>query len=119
MSSDPDYTLEAGLPCNVDAEKTILGSILLDENTYFDDCLINIKADDFSLDSHRRIYLRMAEIMDGQVEAHHLDIVTLSNQLRKNGEIEAIGGAVDEPDFVRRSAICSQNNRIRVLHRTC
>lgn len=92
MSSDPDYTLEAGLPCNVDAEKTILGSILLDENTYFDDCLINIKADDFSLDSHRRIYLRMAEIMDGQVEAHHLDIVTLSNQLRKNGEIEAIGG---------------------------
>ena len=41
-----DYTLDEGLPCNVDAEKTILGAILLDENAYFDDCLTNIKADD-------------------------------------------------------------------------
>lgn len=88
----PDLTLEAGMPANVDAEKTVLGAILIDENAYFDDCLENIQADDFSLDSHRRIYLRMAEIMSGMVDAHHLDIVTLANELAKNKEVEAVGG---------------------------
>ena len=30
MATVPDLTLEAGLPANLDAEKTILGAILLD-----------------------------------------------------------------------------------------
>ena len=74
MSTIPDLRLDVGLPANVDAEKTILGAILLDEDAYFDDCLDNIQVEDFSLDSHRRIYLRMSEIMNGLVEEHHLDI---------------------------------------------
>lgn len=92
MSTIPDLRLDVGLPANVDAEKTILGAILLDEDAYFDDCLDNIQAEDFSLDSHRRIYLRMSEIMNGLVEEHHLDIITLANILARNKEIEAVGG---------------------------
>ena len=63
MKEDRSSVSDSVMPASIDAERTILGAILLDENAYFDDCLDNIQADDFSLDSHRRIYLRISEIM--------------------------------------------------------
>jgi len=88
MATIPDLTLDAGLPANVDAEKTILGAILLD-NAAHSEAAERLEADDFSLDSHRRIYLRMSELMDSQ---RPVDIVTLSNELARYKEIEAVGG---------------------------
>lgn len=81
-------TFEAGLPSAVDAEKTILGAVLLD-NEAFLEAKEFLFANDFSLDSHRRIFLRMGDLMDVN---RTIDIVTLSNELSKNKEIEAIGG---------------------------
>ncbi len=88
MASFPDVTLDAGLPANVDAEKTILGAILLD-NTAHSEAAEKLEADDFSLDSHRRIFLRMSELMN---EQRAVDIVTLANELARYKEIEAVGG---------------------------
>ncbi|MGA2570013.1 MAG: replicative DNA helicase [Terracidiphilus sp.] len=88
MATIPDLTLEAGLPANIDAEKTILGAILLD-NAAHAEAAEFLKADDFSLDSHRRIYLRMSELVDS---GHAVDIVTLANELARYKEIEAVGG---------------------------
>jgi replicative DNA helicase len=88
MAAMPDITLDAGLPANVDAEKTILGAILLD-NAAHAETAETIEADDFSLDSHRRIFLRMSELIDAQ---RAVDIVTLSNELARYKEIETIGG---------------------------
>lgn len=80
------------LPANVEAERTVLGSILLDNAAFFDDS-IDLEAEDFSLDSHRRIFKAMNDILFGLVEgATHVDIITLSNQLLNRGEIEAVGG---------------------------
>jgi hypothetical protein len=84
----PDLTLEAGLPANIDAEKTILGAVLLDQRALKEAAEV-IKPDDFSLDSHRRIFLRMTELEDA---GHAIDIVTLANILAKYKEIESIGG---------------------------
>jgi len=84
----PDLTLEAGLPANVDAEKTILGAILLDNAAHAEAAEV-LKADDFSLDSHRRIFLRMSELMDS---GRAVDIVTLANELARYKEVEAVGG---------------------------
>jgi replicative DNA helicase len=84
----PNLALDSGLPANVDAEKTILGAILLD-NAAHSEAAEKIEADDFSLDSHRRIYLRISELMDAQ---RAVDIVTLANELTRNKEIEAVGG---------------------------
>lgn len=83
-----DLTLDAGMPANIDAEKTILGAILLDPQD-FNEAAEILEADDFSLDSHRRIYLRMAELIDAQIT---VDIVTLANELARQKEIEAVGG---------------------------
>jgi replicative DNA helicase len=88
MATIPDLTLDAGLPANLDAEKTILGAILLDNSAHAE-AAEKIDADDFSLDSHRRIFLRMSELMDSQ---HAVDIVTLANELTRSKEIEAVGG---------------------------
>ena len=88
MATIPNLALDSGLPANIDAEKTILGAILLD-NAAHSEAAEKLEADDFSLDSHRRIYLRMSELMDGQ---RAVDIVTLSNELSRYKEIEAVGG---------------------------
>lgn len=87
-----DYGIEGRLPADPSAEATILGAILLDNESFFDDSF-DIKADDFSLDSNRRIFLVMNEILFGMVEGvRHVDIVTLANELARRKWIEAVGG---------------------------
>jgi replicative DNA helicase len=88
MANIPDFTLDAGLPANIDAEKTILGAILLD-NAAHSEAAEKLEADDFSLDSHRRIFMRMTELMN---EQRAVDIITLSAELSKYKEVEAVGG---------------------------
>ena len=84
----PDLSLEAGLPANIDAEKTILGAVLLD-NAAHAEAAERLEPDDFSLDSHRRIYLRMSELRDS---GRAIDIVTLAEELGRYKEVEAVGG---------------------------
>ena len=88
MAAVPNLTLDAGLPANLDAEKTILGAILLD-NASHAEAAEKLTPDDFSLDSHRRIYQRMSELIDSQ---RAVDLVTLSHELQRTKEIESIGG---------------------------
>ena len=91
MKDDSNYMMDehAGLrPANVDAEKTILGAVLLDNNALIE-ASEKLEAGDFSLDSHRRIFQRMIELSDAR---HQVDIVTLSNELARWKEIEAVGG---------------------------
>jgi replicative DNA helicase len=88
MATIPDLRLDAGLPANIDAEKTILGAILLD-NAAHSEAAEKITADDFSLDSHQRIFQRMTDLRDAQ---RAVDIVTLAEELAKYKEIEAVGG---------------------------
>lgn len=84
----PDLMLDAGLPANIDAEKTILGAILLD-NAAHAEASERLTADDFSLDSHQRIFQRMTDLRD---EQRAIDIVTLAEELAKFKEIESVGG---------------------------
>ena len=88
MATIPDLRLDAGLPANVDAEKTILGAILLDNSAHAE-AAEKLEANDFSLESHSRIFLRMTELMDAQ---RAVDIVTLANELARNKEVESVGG---------------------------
>src|SRR6202167_3516545 len=88
MASVPDLSLEAGLPASLDAERTILGAILLD-NAAHAEASSRLESDDFSLDSHRRIFQRMSELVDSQ---RAVDIVTLANELSRYKEIESVGG---------------------------
>jgi replicative DNA helicase len=88
MATIPDLRSDLGLPANIDAEKTILGAILLD-NAAHSEAAEKLEPEDFSLDSHRRIFLRMSELMD---EQRAVDIVTLANELSRFKEVESVGG---------------------------
>jgi replicative DNA helicase len=83
-----DYSLDRGLPASAEAERAILGAILLD-NTAYSQAAEYLRADDFSLDSHRRIYLRMMELAES---GRAIDFVTLTEQLGLHKEIESVGG---------------------------
>jgi len=88
MATIPDLRLDQGMPANVEAEKTILGAILLD-NAAHSEAAEKLDSEDFSLDSHRRIFLRMTELMN---EQRAVDIVTLSHELARYKEVESVGG---------------------------
>jgi replicative DNA helicase len=80
--------IEKGLPTNVDAERFVLGSILLDDTLYVE-AAGTLEADDFSLESHRRIFKRMGEL---QERGEKIDRITVANELMKFNELEACGG---------------------------
>jgi replicative DNA helicase len=83
-----DYNLERGLPAAPDAEKSVLGAILLD-NHLVDQAASSIKPEDFCIDAHRRIFQRM---MDLSETGRPIDIITLSEELSRHKELEAVGG---------------------------
>lgn len=83
------YLEEDILPANAEAERAILGAILLD-NAAFNQAASRLHAEDFSLDSHRRIYLRMAELVE---MGSKIDFVTTAERLMRRHELEAVGGA--------------------------
>jgi replicative DNA helicase len=76
------------MPASPDAERSILGAILL-ENGHFHEAAEKLAAEDLSLDSHRRIYRRMTELM-GRGQA--VDLVTLVEELARRKEVESVGG---------------------------
>jgi len=84
-----DPFLDKGLPSNVEAERSILGAILLD-NAVCNQAIELLRRDDFFLDSHRRIFDKMISITE---RLQPIDLITLSDELRRAGEFEQIGGA--------------------------
>jgi len=82
-----DYSLAHTLPANVEAERSILGAILLD-NLAYSQAAEHLTPEDFSLDSHRRIYTRMVDLAEG---SKPIDLITLTEELDRHKELEAIG----------------------------
>jgi replicative DNA helicase len=82
-----DYALASSLPANVEAERSILGAILLDNFSY-NQAAEHLRPEDFSLDSHRRIYTRMVDLAES---SRPIDMITLVEELDRRKELEAIG----------------------------
>ena len=84
-----EATLERPLPQNLDAERSVLGAILLD-NHALNTAIEKLKPEDFFDDRHRRTFNQMIQL--GEVQ-QAIDLVTLTDQLRRKGELDAAGGA--------------------------
>jgi replicative DNA helicase len=81
-----EYTI-GNLPANVEAERSILGAILLD-NFAYNQAAEHLRTEDFSLDSHRRIYARMVDLAES---SRPIDMITLIEELERHKELQAIG----------------------------
>jgi len=76
-------------PQNIDAEKSLLGAILIDEEVLAD-VSEQVAAKDFYEKRHATIYGAMMRLY----ERHKpVDLLTLTEELKKKDELEAIGGA--------------------------
>ena len=73
---------------SVEAERSVLGGILLDPKAYEEAAALGLNASDFSLDSHRRIYSRMVELAES---SRPIDTITLVEELERHKELEAVG----------------------------
>jgi len=83
-----DVTLEKTLPHNLEAERSILGAILLDDKAVYP-VLEILRLDDFYLDGHRRIFEKMIALTQ---RSQPIDLVTLKDELQRSGELELAGG---------------------------
>jgi len=81
-------SLDRGLPSNVDAERYVLGSIMLNDSLYVQ-AAGELQADDFSLEKHRRIFSRMGELHE---RGERIDRVTVANELLRFNELESCDG---------------------------
>jgi replicative DNA helicase len=76
-------------PQNLDAEMSLLGAVLIDEETLAD-VSEHVNAKDFYDKRHKSIYDAMMRLY----ERHRpVDLLTLSDELRKKDEFDAIGGS--------------------------
>jgi replicative DNA helicase len=85
----PESTLERPLPNNLDAERSVLGAVLLDNNA-LNAAIENLRAEDFFLDQHRRVFTQMIALSESQ---QAIDLITLTEELHRHGDLEAAGGA--------------------------
>src|SRR3954451_17675575 len=76
------------LPHNLDAEKSVLGAILI-YNDAFNAAAEVIDAGDFFRDAHRRIFDRMVALNE---RGDAIDFVTLKEELSRRGELDEAGG---------------------------
>ncbi len=83
-----DLALQRGLPESIDAERMVLGAILSDDS-YFIQVAGSIDQDDFSLEKHKRIFARMADLVE---RAERINLVTLANELIRQGQLESVDG---------------------------
>ena len=79
---------ERTLPHNLEAERSVLGAILV-QNDAFNLAAQVIKAEDFYRDAHRRIFDGMAALSE---RSHAIDFVTLKEELSRNGNLDDVGG---------------------------
>ncbi len=91
-------TLRKVPPQNLDAEESVLGGILLDD-TALDRVLEVMGVDDFYRESHRKIFQTMISLSK---QGAPIDLVTLSDRLRAQGELPDIGGAASLAALVDR-----------------
>jgi replicative DNA helicase len=88
MASFAQLSASEGLPSSVHTEIAILGAMLLD-GVAISDATAKLRPEDFSLDSHQRVYRCIVEMLS---RGHGIDSTTVRAELERKREIDSIGG---------------------------
>src|SRR6266540_1010374 len=79
---------ERTLPHNLEAERSVLGAVLL-HNDAFDQASEVLDSNDFFRDAHRRIFDKMVKLSERN---DAIDLVTLKEELGRSGDLDEVGG---------------------------
>ncbi len=85
-----DISVRKVPPQNLEAEQSVLGAILLD-NEALNKVLEIMTEDDFYKEGHRKIFSAILDLND---QNEPIDLITLTDYLRGKNELEGVGGAV-------------------------
>jgi len=88
MADTAVATAERTLPHNLEAERSVLGAILV-HNDAFNTAVQVIESADFYRDAHRRVFEKMIALNE---RAQAIDFVTLKEELSRSGELDQVGG---------------------------
>jgi replicative DNA helicase len=88
MASFAQLNTSEGLPSSVHTEIAILGAMLLD-GVAISDATAKLQAEDFSLDSHQRVYRVIVDLM---ARGHGIDLTTVRAELERRRELDSVGG---------------------------
>ena len=100
---------ERTLPHNLEAERSVLGAILV-HNDAFNLAAQVIDAGDFYRDAHRRIFDKMVALNERN---QAIDFVTLKEELSRGGELDDVGGPGLRRVARRRRAARDQRRVLR------
>jgi replicative DNA helicase len=116
-----DFALDKPLPQNPEAERSILGSIILDNHSLYRVAGALI-AEDFYRDAHRVIFEAMTALAE---QSRPIDLLTLKEELSKRSQLEAAGGSAyisslidgipDLSNIERYAAIVKEKSTMRRL----
>ncbi|HEV8168817.1 MAG TPA: replicative DNA helicase, partial [Pyrinomonadaceae bacterium] len=88
----PDFIreqpFERALPNSSEAERAILGAILLD-NGLISQAIEQLRPEDFYVPSHRRIFVAMIALFERGAE---INPILIGEELKKENSLEAVGG---------------------------
>jgi replicative DNA helicase len=84
----PPPVAERTLPHNLEAERSVLGAILI-QNDAYNTAVELLRPEDFYRDAHRRIFDKIIALAERRTE---VDFVTLKEELGRAGELDTVGG---------------------------
>ncbi len=88
-SFKPLTSLDRLPPQNIEAEQSVLGAVLL-ENEAIASAIEHLTPGDFYKDAHKKIFIAMLELYE---KNEPIDLITLTELLNRKEQIEEVGGA--------------------------
>jgi len=83
-----DVTLDRPMPQSPDAERAVLGSILINNHAFYR-VIGKIDTDDFFKDAHRTIFATMRRMAE---QSREIEPLTLKEELAKHAQLDQVGG---------------------------
>ena len=84
-----DTVLDRPLPQSPDAERAVLGSILINNNAFYRVVGL-VETEDFFKDAHRSIFATMRRLAE---QSREIDLLTLKDELAKRAQLDHVGGS--------------------------
>src|SRR3989442_11961513 len=91
-------------PRNLDAERAVLGAVLLEGRETLPRVMEVLRPSDFYPEAHRSIYETMLRLFD---RSEPVDLITLNEELRRHGALDAVGGPAALALLVEHASIAA------------
>jgi replicative DNA helicase len=89
MPAQLDVVLDRPLPQSPDAERAVLGSVLINNNAFYR-VISLIDSEDFFKDAHRSVFAAMRSLAE---QSREIDLLTLKEELAKRSQLDQVGGS--------------------------